>query len=327
MIFFVLTSKTGPQQKHHSSRKNMLNDLLMPLGWIWQQQPAMGCSSPSSSSSVPDTCTVHCSVPVYLHHPWKACFGAFTCRQGGGAHPCARGGGLSDGRTEAIVPGRGGGGRRPALLLRCSHRLIQAQNQKQRRQKEQQQRRWGRGGGGAARGGHGERGSRLKDITDREEPAEAVQEPGPAVGSTVSWRPHPLPRRLVFTVRTEGEKTPRRRLVLRLGVWRRSCVTRRCLTLWRIQTPCFSRPVEAEASGTFWSRGVFSIVYVLLRRLRHFYLAVFLMLFHRKKKIFHFNLFFIYICIRLVIYCFSVLFNKLSNIFRFLLNVPVIGLI
>lgn len=93
----------------------------------------------------------------------------FTCYESGGAEKSPQGGRVggrrvSDRDGEAIVPGRGGG--QAAALLRCSHRPIQAGNQKQRRQKEEQQRRQV-----AFSSGHGERGSRLKDIPDREKRA------------------------------------------------------------------------------------------------------------------------------------------------------------
>ncbi|KAA8579461.1 hypothetical protein FQN60_006554, partial [Etheostoma spectabile] len=118
----------------------------------------------------------------------------------GGAEESPRGARVGDRRVsdrngEPIVPGRGGG--QAAALLRCSHRPIQARNQKQQRQKEQQRRQHG-----ALSGGHGERGCRLKDITNRERFGEGRRTS--PVGFVRITKASSLSWFLVMLVRTEG---------------------------------------------------------------------------------------------------------------------------
>lgn len=88
-------------------------------------------------------------------------FCLFTCYQTRRVGKSFRGGRVCERGAGAIVCGPGAD--QAAALVRSSHRPIQAQNQQQRRQKKLQRR-------VALSSGHGERGSRLKDITNREEP-------------------------------------------------------------------------------------------------------------------------------------------------------------
>lgn len=139
----------------------------------------------------------------------------FTCDQSRRADGSPGSGRVGAGRVserdgEAIVPGRGGGGQAAALLLRSSHRPIQAGDQKQRREKEEQRRRQV-----AFSSGHGERGSRLTDIPNREQENQVQR--CVCVCVSRSRRPHPshgVLKRLLGTNPVEKKDE----LVLRLGV-------------------------------------------------------------------------------------------------------------